>query len=128
MARWECHDLTTLALDHVAFIDAIVQLVEKRETGDGAASTTVIKWTLGGVQPLDLNPASLSLLSRRLRIRSFIQQSSGFEISASGFRVAANFLVITLGNCGGFSHFFREPIMFRWHLVDAIGTRWPGNL
>jgi DNA-binding LacI/PurR family transcriptional regulator len=45
MARWECHDLTTLALDHVAFIDAIVQLVEKRETGDGAASTTVIKCT-----------------------------------------------------------------------------------
>jgi DNA-binding LacI/PurR family transcriptional regulator len=43
MAAWECHDLTTLALDHVAFIDAIVQLIEKHETGSGAAPTIVIK-------------------------------------------------------------------------------------
>jgi DNA-binding LacI/PurR family transcriptional regulator len=43
MAGWECHDLTTLALDHVALIDAIVQLIERHETGSGAASTIVIK-------------------------------------------------------------------------------------
>ena len=37
MASWECNDLTSLALDHVAFIDAIVQLIERRETRDGTA-------------------------------------------------------------------------------------------
>ena len=31
------NDLTSLALDHVAFIDAIVQLIERRETRDGTA-------------------------------------------------------------------------------------------
>jgi DNA-binding LacI/PurR family transcriptional regulator len=46
MAGWECHDLTTLALDPVAFIDAIMQLIESKTTGDGAASTTVIKCTV----------------------------------------------------------------------------------
>jgi DNA-binding LacI/PurR family transcriptional regulator len=46
MAGWECHDLTTIALDPIAFIDAIVQLIEKQSTGDGAASTTVIKCTV----------------------------------------------------------------------------------
>ena len=45
MAGWECHDLTTLALDQVVFIDAIVELIERHEAGDGAASTTVIKCT-----------------------------------------------------------------------------------
>jgi DNA-binding LacI/PurR family transcriptional regulator len=45
MARWECHDLTTLALDQVVFIDAIVELIERHEAGNGAASTTVIKYT-----------------------------------------------------------------------------------
>jgi DNA-binding LacI/PurR family transcriptional regulator len=43
MAGWECHDLTTLAIDHAAFISAIVQLIERHETGFGAASTIVIK-------------------------------------------------------------------------------------
>ena len=43
MAGWECHDLTTLALDQVAFIDAIMELIERHETGNGAASTSVIK-------------------------------------------------------------------------------------
>ena len=43
MAGWECHDLTTLALDPVALIDAVMQLIERKATGDGAASTTVIK-------------------------------------------------------------------------------------
>jgi hypothetical protein len=41
MSGWKCHDLTTLALDNVALIDAI----ERHETGDGAAPTTVIKCT-----------------------------------------------------------------------------------
>ena len=45
MAAWECHDLTTLALDQVALIDAIVQLVERQETDNTAASTTVMKCT-----------------------------------------------------------------------------------
>jgi DNA-binding LacI/PurR family transcriptional regulator len=46
MAGWECHDLTTLALDPVTFIDAIMQLIERKATVDGAASTTVIKCTV----------------------------------------------------------------------------------
>jgi DNA-binding LacI/PurR family transcriptional regulator len=43
LAGWECHDLTTLALDHTALIDAIVQLIERHEAGSGAASTIVVK-------------------------------------------------------------------------------------
>jgi DNA-binding LacI/PurR family transcriptional regulator len=46
MAGWECHDLTTLALDRVAFIDGIMQLIERKATGDGAASTTTVKCTV----------------------------------------------------------------------------------
>ena len=46
MARWECHDLTTLALDHVALIDAIEQIIERHETDNGAAPTIVIKCTV----------------------------------------------------------------------------------
>jgi DNA-binding LacI/PurR family transcriptional regulator len=45
MARWGCHDLTTLALDQVALVDAIIQLMERHETGNGAAPTIVIKCT-----------------------------------------------------------------------------------
>jgi DNA-binding LacI/PurR family transcriptional regulator len=45
MARWECHDLTTLAFDQLALIDAIAELIERHETSNGAASTTVIKCT-----------------------------------------------------------------------------------
>ena len=45
MAGWGCHDLTTLALDQAALIDAIVELVERRETDNTAASTTVMKCT-----------------------------------------------------------------------------------
>jgi DNA-binding LacI/PurR family transcriptional regulator len=45
MAGWECHDLTTLALEQVAFINAIVELIEQDETSNFAASTTVIKCT-----------------------------------------------------------------------------------
>ena len=45
MAGWGCHDLTTLALDQVALIDAIMQIIERHETHDGAAPTIVIKCT-----------------------------------------------------------------------------------
>jgi DNA-binding LacI/PurR family transcriptional regulator len=43
MAGWECHDLTTLALDQAAFIDAVVELIERQETGNDTASTAVVK-------------------------------------------------------------------------------------
>ena len=42
MAAWECHDLTTLALDHIAYIEAIVQLIEKDETDPGVARTILL--------------------------------------------------------------------------------------
>jgi DNA-binding LacI/PurR family transcriptional regulator len=45
MARWGCHDLTTLALDQVALIDAIEQIIVRHETDNGAAPTIVIKCT-----------------------------------------------------------------------------------
>ena len=45
MASWECHDLTSLALDQVALIDAIVRLIERRETRHGAAPTIVLNCT-----------------------------------------------------------------------------------
>jgi DNA-binding LacI/PurR family transcriptional regulator len=43
MAGWESNDLTTLALDRIALIDAIVQIIEKHETDYAAAPTIVIK-------------------------------------------------------------------------------------
>jgi DNA-binding LacI/PurR family transcriptional regulator len=43
MAAWECHDLTTLELDQVALISAILQLIETHETGSGAAPTILVK-------------------------------------------------------------------------------------
>ncbi len=46
MSGWKCHDLTTLALDQVALTEAIVQLIERHEMGDGAAPTTVMKCTV----------------------------------------------------------------------------------
>ena len=45
MAAWDCHDLTTLALDQAAFIDAIVDLIERQETDNIVTSTTVMKCT-----------------------------------------------------------------------------------
>lgn len=45
MADWECHNLTTLALDSAAFIDAMMQLVQRQENGSGASSTIVVKCT-----------------------------------------------------------------------------------
>lgn len=32
MAAWDSNDLTTLALDHVAFIDAVVELIDRHDT------------------------------------------------------------------------------------------------
>jgi DNA-binding LacI/PurR family transcriptional regulator len=43
MADWECHNLTTLALDSTAFIDAMMQLIQRQENGSAAASTIVVK-------------------------------------------------------------------------------------
>jgi DNA-binding LacI/PurR family transcriptional regulator len=43
MASWGCHDLTTLATDQVVLADAVIQLMEKRETENGAAPTIVLK-------------------------------------------------------------------------------------
>jgi len=37
MAGWECDNLTTLALDRTALIDAIVQLIDSHETDSAAA-------------------------------------------------------------------------------------------
>jgi hypothetical protein len=45
MADWECHNLTTLALDSAAFIDAMMQLVQRQENGSGASSTIVVQCT-----------------------------------------------------------------------------------
>jgi DNA-binding LacI/PurR family transcriptional regulator len=45
MAGWGCHDLTTLALDQTALVDAIIHLMERHETENGAAPTIVIKCT-----------------------------------------------------------------------------------
>jgi DNA-binding LacI/PurR family transcriptional regulator len=45
MAGWECHNLTTLALDRTALIDAIVQLFDSHETDSAAAPTIVVKCT-----------------------------------------------------------------------------------
>ena len=42
MAAWECNDLTTLSLDHIAYIEAIVQLIEKDETDPGVARTILL--------------------------------------------------------------------------------------
>jgi len=46
MARWGCHDLTTLATDQVALMDAAMQLMEKHETDNGAAPSIVVKCTV----------------------------------------------------------------------------------
>jgi DNA-binding LacI/PurR family transcriptional regulator len=45
MARWGCHDLTTLATDQVALMDAVIQLMETHENDNGAAPTIVLKCT-----------------------------------------------------------------------------------
>ena len=48
MAGWDCNDLTTLSLDHVAFMDAVVELIE-RQDGETAGShhialTCSVRW------------------------------------------------------------------------------------
>jgi DNA-binding LacI/PurR family transcriptional regulator len=45
MAGWACHDLTTLALDQIALVDAIIHLMERHETENDASPTIVIKCT-----------------------------------------------------------------------------------
>jgi DNA-binding LacI/PurR family transcriptional regulator len=42
MAAWECHDLTTMALDSTAFIDQIVRLIERDRTEDAERETVVL--------------------------------------------------------------------------------------
>lgn len=42
MAAWDCHDLTTLSLDHVAFINAVVELIERHEAGDDKPDTITL--------------------------------------------------------------------------------------
>jgi DNA-binding LacI/PurR family transcriptional regulator len=46
MAGWECHDLTTVALDHVAFVEAIVQLIERNDSDQGKTRTIVLDCTV----------------------------------------------------------------------------------
>lgn len=42
MAAWDCNDLTTLSLDHTAFIDAVVELIERHDAGiEGPHSITL---------------------------------------------------------------------------------------
>jgi DNA-binding LacI/PurR family transcriptional regulator len=48
LANWDCNDLTTLCQDHVAFIDAVVDLIERQDTEpDGQHSiklTCTVRW------------------------------------------------------------------------------------
>jgi hypothetical protein len=48
MAGWECHDLTTLALDRPAFIGAIIELLGHQGTENGSPSavamTCAVRW------------------------------------------------------------------------------------
>lgn len=47
MAAWESHNLTTLALDHIAFIDSIVDLIA-RDPAEQVATTIIhdckVRW------------------------------------------------------------------------------------
>jgi DNA-binding LacI/PurR family transcriptional regulator len=43
LAGWEC-DLTTLALDQAAFINAVMQLIERHEANDDSTGAAVIKF------------------------------------------------------------------------------------
>ena len=45
MAEWESHNLTTLRLDHVAFIDAVVDLIERHERDTDAAHSITLNGT-----------------------------------------------------------------------------------
>ena len=42
IASWECHDLTTMALDNIAFIDQIVRLIERDQAEDVEPETIVL--------------------------------------------------------------------------------------
>jgi DNA-binding LacI/PurR family transcriptional regulator len=43
MAAWECHNLTTLATDQVAYIDAIVKMIEAERAEDHKTSVATIE-------------------------------------------------------------------------------------
>ncbi|BCP52280.1 transcriptional regulator [Kaistia sp. 32K] len=45
MAAWESHDLTTLSQDHVAFVDAIVALIERHEKDADASHSILLECT-----------------------------------------------------------------------------------
>jgi DNA-binding LacI/PurR family transcriptional regulator len=45
MAVWESHDLTTLRQDHVAFVDSVVELIERHEKDDDASHSILLKCT-----------------------------------------------------------------------------------
>jgi DNA-binding LacI/PurR family transcriptional regulator len=42
VASWDCHDLTTMALDNVAFVDSIVRLIERDQEEDAEPETIVL--------------------------------------------------------------------------------------
>ena len=42
MAAWESHDLTTLALDHAAFVEAIIELIERDREDEPAPATLTL--------------------------------------------------------------------------------------
>ena len=46
MAAWESHDLTTLALDHEAFIDAILELMESDNADQDDARTITLEYNV----------------------------------------------------------------------------------
>jgi Periplasmic binding protein-like domain len=92
MASWECNDLTSLALDHVAFIDAIVQLIERRETRDGAAPNHCSQMHgFGRVQP----PTHRKIGETPLRVRTSPLKTPGShlqqEIARCGRWIASSF-------------------------------------
>jgi DNA-binding LacI/PurR family transcriptional regulator len=45
-AVWECHDLTTLAPDHVRFIETIVGLIERDRAEEGEPSVATLDCTV----------------------------------------------------------------------------------
>ena len=68
MGSWEWNDLTSLALDHVAFIDAIVQLIERRETRRRSSQPLFSNARFGGVQP----PTHRKIGETPLRVRHLL--------------------------------------------------------
>lgn len=46
MASWECHDLTTMSLNNVAFVDQIVRLIEQAQIEEVDPETVVLELTV----------------------------------------------------------------------------------